>query len=252
MSFITILLIIAIIVILYYLIVSFTSTSNTLSVSLAPANQMKTIDSKTLPKTGNGASASNFTYSVWFYINDWNYRYGEPKVVFGRMGQSGTTPNPTTGVSGTNPCPLVTLGALNNDLTISLSVFPTSTSGPSQSLVHNCTIQNVPIQNWVNLLISTYGNVLDVYLDGKLVRTCVLPGVVNVNTNSSVYLTPNGGFSGFTSKFQYFPNATDPQTAWNIYTQGYGASWWQNTFGGSYQVQVSLLQNGQPKGSVSI
>ena len=43
---------------------------------------------------------------------------------------------------------------------------------------------------------------LDLYLNGKLVRTCVLPGVPKMNPASAVVLCPNGGFAGYISKFE--------------------------------------------------
>jgi hypothetical protein len=245
-----ILILVVVLILLFFLIKYLVRDTYTLT-NLQSAQTMTTIPANNLSQSGNGSSSSNFTYSVWFYITDWNYRYGEPKVVFGRMSTASSSTSDATGVTGLGPCPLVTLGAIENNLTISLSVFPNSNMQASSSdmqtgnnIVHNCTIQNIPIQSWVNLLISTYGNILDVYLDGKLVRTCVLPGVAQINNNSNVYLTPKGGFSGYTSKLQYYPNSTDPQTAWNIYKQGY-SNWWSSLFSGSYQVQVSVLNNGQ-------
>jgi hypothetical protein len=95
----------------------------------------------------------------------------------------------------------------------------------------------------VNLLISVYGRSLDVYLDGKLVKTCLLPGIAKINNEANVYITPLGGFSGWTSKFTYYPTALNPQEAWNIYQDGYGASWLANIFG-KYNVKVSVLENG--------
>ena len=61
---------------------------------------------------------------------------------------------------------------------------------------------------------------------------------------------PGGGFDGWTSKFQYFPSPLNPQEAWNIYSAGY-ASPYANIFG-SYQVQVSLLENGNAQSTVTI
>jgi hypothetical protein len=49
---------------------------------------------------------------------------------------------------------------------------------------------NVPVQKWVNLIISVYGRSLDVYIDGKLAKTCLLPGVANVNNKSDIYVNP--------------------------------------------------------------
>jgi hypothetical protein len=90
---------------------------------------------------------------------------------------------------------------------------------------------------------------MDLYIDGKLVRTCLLPGVASVNKNSDIYVTPSGGFDGWTSKLQYFPNSLNPQEAWNIYTRGYTN--WFNMFNG-YQVQVALVENGQTQSSITI
>jgi len=35
-----------------------------------------TISASSLATNGTDVPSSNFAYSVWFYINDWNYRYG--------------------------------------------------------------------------------------------------------------------------------------------------------------------------------
>lgn len=213
-----------------------------------------TISASSLATNGSGVPSSNFAYSLWFYINDWNYRYGEPKVIFGRMGaKSASGSGDVPGINGLDPCPAVVLGAVENNVSISLGCYPGVDQQPTtpggNTVVHTCTVANVPIQRWVNLTMSVYGRTLDVYIDGKLVRTCLLPGVANVNPNSNVYVTPAGGFRGWTGKFQYYPNALNPQDAWNIYAKGY--SNWLNMFN-TYQVKVELVENGVTQSSVSI
>jgi hypothetical protein len=245
--------IVVLIVIIYFIVRYAFGKSNTLS-SVASATAMQTIDANKLVQ-GSVANSTNFTYSVWFYIDDWNYKYGETKVLFGRMGSTNSSSEITdTSIMTYDPCPAVTLGRIENNLSIFLSVYPGDSSVPdtsSNSIVHKCSVSNIPIQKWTNLLISTYGRTLDVYLDGKLVKTCVLPGVAQINQNSNVYLTPAGGFAGYTAKFQYFPNSTDPQTAWNIYQAGYGGNFWDNLFG-NYQVQVVFSNNGTQTGKYTI
>jgi len=282
MNISTILLIIVIIVLLYIVVRYIASDVNTLT-GLSSGTAMTTIPSTSLAKSSSGNISSNFAYSVWFYVNDWNYRYGEPKVIFARA--SSSPPNssslnsssggcagtqygccsypddatPKINNDGTNCasfCPGVILGAITNNLDISLKVYPgvdslSDMSGNHNSFPYNCSVQNVPIQKWVNLLISVYGRTLDVYLDGKLVKTCVLPGFAQINPDANVYVTPNGGFSGWTAKFQYYPNSIDPQTAWNIYQQGYGSTMLSNIFG-KYQVKVSLVENGADASSLTI
>ena len=213
-----------------------------------------TISATSLATNGSSVPSSNFAYSIWFYINSWNYRYGEPKVIFGRMGSSsGQNAGSVSGISGMDPCPAVVLGAVENNIDISLGCYPGVDQEPTTpggtTVVHTCSVSNVPIQKWVNLVVSVYGRSMDIYIDGKLVRTCLLPGVASVNNNSNVYVTPSGGFEGWTSKFQYYPNSINPQEAWNIYTQGYSN---MSSMFSSYQVQLALVENGKTQSSITI
>ena len=213
-----------------------------------------TISASTLATNGNSVPFSNFSYSIWFYVNDWNYRYGEPKVIFGRMSAaSGQGRGSIPGVSGVDPCPAVVLGSSDNSVSVSLGCFPGINQAPTttggRTVIHTCKVDNVPIQRWVNLIVSVYGRSMDLYIDGKLVRTCLLPGVASVNNNSDIYVTPSGGFDGWTAKFQYYPNPTNPQEAWNIYTQGYAG--WFSMFS-SYRIKLSLTENGETKSSITI
>jgi len=258
MNVLSIVLIIAVIILLYIVIRYVMSEPSTLS-GLSSGTEMQTISAATLSKTAEGTYASNFSYSIWFYVNDWNYAYGKPKVVFGRMSSMSTTGVATTdveGVSGSGPCPLVVLGAIENNLDVAVTVYPgisnnTSLTDSTNSLIHRCSVADIPIQKWNNLMVSVYGRSMDIYLQGKLVKTCVLPGIAKINDAANVYVTPNGGFSGWTSKFQYFPYSTDPQTAWNIYQQGYGGSSFANMFG-NYQVKVSFVSNGTETNSITV
>ena len=138
---------------------------------------------------------------------------------------------------------------------VALGCFPGADTEPSspggKTVIHKCGISNIPIQKWVNLIISVYGRTMDLYIDGKLVRTCLLPGVASVNNNANIYVTPKGGFDGWTSKIQYYPDSLNPQDAWNIYIKGYSGNFLSNLFG-SYQVEISLIENGTTQNSVTI
>jgi hypothetical protein len=255
MSPLSIVFTIVIIVLIFMLLKYLLSDPNTLQ-SLQSGKTASIIEASSLATSGNDVPSTNFAYSVWFYVNDWNYRYGEPKVIFGRMGSTSAktgTSGSVEGINGLDPCPAVVLGAIENNIMVSLGCYPGIDQAPTtpggNTIVHTCSVSNVPIQKWVNLLISVYGRTLDVYIDGKLVKTCLLPGVANINNNSSIHVTPMGGFDGWTSKLQYYPNALNPQDAWNIYVKGYGGS--SNLFG-SYEVQVSLVENGTTQSTVTI
>ena len=191
---------------------------------------------KIQPEDLEQANAANYAYSAWFYVDDWSYRYGEPKIVLGRLD------------SDLNPSPSIVLGAIENNLKIETTVYPNAES--STASTHTCNVANVPIQKWVNAIVSLYGRTLDVYIDGKLVRTCVLPGVAKIASNSPVYVTPLGGFSGYTANIQYFGDALNPQQAYNIYRKGYGGIGLGMDF--PYSVKVEFLKDGTEQGSVEI
>ena len=227
MNFANIILGVIIILIVYY-IFKYMTVKSTLT-NTNDATKKIEIDKDQLEKD-ESSPASNFTYSIWFYIEDWNYRYGQPKIIFGRVNKN------------REPQPSATLGATRNDLTVSLACYPPNGGGGgNKSVVHNCKLQNIPIQKWNHLLFN-------VYLDGKLARTCVLPGTAKVTESSNVYVTPAGGFSGSTAKLQYWDSATNPQQAYNIYKQGAT----NLSLLDKYKVIISMYNDGEEAGSITI
>jgi hypothetical protein len=270
----SIVMVIVILLLLYVVMKYVLNDANTMT-GLMSGTEVQKIVAKDLAKDDSGLHMTNFAYSIWYYIDDWNYNYEKTKVLFGRTPQ-GSFPGDTSPMN-MYPCPAVVFTPNTNDLMVFLETSTTastsSTCDPSYnwlcpdnycaeinttnttkdiacsahqgapSKVESTTITNVPIQKWTNVTISVYGRSLDVYLDGKLVQTKPLAGTAEVDPDASVYITPAGGFSGWTSKFAYYPNALNPQEVWDIYSAGYGASWLSNLFG-KYSVKISFLENG--------
>jgi hypothetical protein len=69
MSPLSIVLTIAVIVLIIYLVKLLMRDSTSLQESLRNGKDMSTIEM-------NAKADANFSYSVWFYVNDWTYRYG--------------------------------------------------------------------------------------------------------------------------------------------------------------------------------
>ena len=73
MNYLTILGIIVIVIISYY-IIKYLFSGGTLT-STSSAKKTITISSD------NVANTANFTYSIWFYIDNWNYKFGIDKTI---------------------------------------------------------------------------------------------------------------------------------------------------------------------------
>jgi len=187
---------------------------------------------KTVILTGDnmpsGASA-DYTYSIWLYISNWNYRIGEKKIIFGR------------GQDGSVPAPELSLGAMMNNVDITLGTYASKDS--MQAVNHTCTLENVPLQSWANIIVTLNNRSLDMYLDGKLVRTCVLPGVPKMSSGSPLVVSPRGGFEGYISNFQYFSRPVNPREAYAIYREGPGGTNWFTGLVNKYRLRIEFLKN---------
>lgn len=233
-----ILIAIVVILVLYWLVNWFMGGASTKLSSMQDGRQSLSIAASKLPSNNN---TNNYTYSTWIYVNDWNYRFGEQKTILER--------NDVSNSFGPN----LSLGAMQNNLIISTAVYPTTggSAAAATPINHTCTVENIPLQRWVNIIVSLNGRTMDVYINGKLVKTCVLPGVAKVNASAPILITPNGGFSGWTSETTYRANSINPQEAWNIYSQGFGGNLLGNLFN-KYRVRVSFLEDNISKGSFEI
>jgi hypothetical protein len=87
-----------------------------------------------------------------------------------------------------------------------------------------CDIKDVPLQRWACVTIVSSGRVLDIYMDGKLSRSCVLDGVVKVPTSGSIPLAlrlgESGGFGGRYSSVQMWNQQMTPDVIYGIYMMG--------------------------------
>ena len=197
------------------------------------ATQPVDIPSANIP-TADGTM--DYTYSIWIYVTDWSYRYGQQKVIFER-----TVTDPTRSNIPINS-PKVYLDETNNDLEVELTCG-TETGGLSPTgQPFNCKLQNIPLQRWANIIMSVGGRSLDLYLNGKLVKSCIAPQIPLQAPNADILLCPAGGFAGYVSQFKYFPNVINPQEAWNIYRKGPGGSILGNMFN-KYKLQFSFLKD---------
>jgi hypothetical protein len=166
-----------------------------------------------------GPHGGDYGMQWWMYINDWDYKFGERKPVI-RRGDNGVYN------------PFVFLHPTENTLSVKISVFPAdgSTTGSSEPAPtgstgeatddsFTCSVPNVPLQKWFAVSVSVSGRNLDIYLDGQLVRSCLLSGVPK-SSAGNLEIMPGGGFSGSVIDTYYYSRSLVPADAQSFFSKG--------------------------------
>lgn len=111
-----------------------------------------------------------------------------------------------------------------------------------------CKVNKIPTQKWVSIIVSISSVSVDMYIDGKLAKTCLTNGTLTATNGENVYISPGGiGFSGWNSKFEYWAKYMAPQDVWKIYKAGF-----DKTFNIDYKLNMSIYKGDVQKASFTI
>lgn len=172
------------------------------------------VDGKIGSTVASSVSGSNTSLQFWMYIKDWDYKHGETKKVIAQT--SSTNP----GVS----VPAVTLHPTDNALDISVHVYPgddasLQTSDNGSGATYTVTLENVPLQSWFAVSISIHGRNIDVYLNGHLIISSLLPGIP-MPASGNIVIGGGGGFSGSICSVRTGSNPLQPADAMGFFSSG--------------------------------
>ena len=157
----------------------------------------------------------------WMFVKDWNYGFGKEKIILQR---------PDVANSAVMN-PKITLHPTDNTMQISVSIFPTTEGGSSKAQpapaghsgstddVFLCSVPNIPLQTWFSVSVTSFGRNLDIYIDGKLVKSCFLTGVPKPCLGD-IQVTPNGGFSGQMCGLNHYAKMLVPSDAMAFWSAG--------------------------------
>jgi hypothetical protein len=143
-------------------------------------------------RSNNENKGIEFTWSVWIYIE--KFEQGTYKHIF-HKGNSNLEEN---GLNFPNNAPGVYIAPNTNSLVIMMNTF--------NVINEEITVNDIPLNKWVNVIIRCQNNTLDVYINGTIVKSHHLHGVPKQNYGD-VYVAPNGGFSGYISNLWYYDYA---------------------------------------------
>jgi hypothetical protein len=231
---------IVVVLLIYFIYIwVFGDSSRSYLLGMHDAKKKQIIDGSHFPK----GSSADYTYSIWVYVSNWNYRAGESKAIISRNNSDG------------KPAPYISLGANLNNIEVSLATYA---SGTGDNQMHTCSLDNIPLQAWANIIVTLNNRALDLYLDGKLVRTCVLPGVPKQSTGQPLVICapPNdgaaGGFDGYISNVNYLARPVNPREAYAIYREGPGGSnWFTNVFN-KYRLKIAFMKDNREVNSFEV
>lgn len=185
-------------------------------------------------------TGGDFSISYWMYIQDTAYLSQKNKFIFS-LG-----PDLTDGITDNNPVSILGyLTAVNYSLAIrtngtnatSLNLEgltqlfgPTVTTGADiTNSLTPCDIASVDLQKWVHVTITYSSKTLDVYMDGKLARSCILDKAIEISPENKLTLFAYGGFGGYVSNFRTHDYTLNPEQIWRLYMAGPGPAYtlWQ-------------------------
>ena len=220
-----------------------------------------------------------YTYNMWFNIRDWESGYGQPKCVLHRASKdpTGSAPdcpsNPSIWFYPTENKMMVRVSTMKSDSEdYDPNVYPEydikalgkgrnerytivnplykgnidqGTGRPKYlDTTYACDIGNLPLQRWVQVTVVMWNRTLDIYVNGKLVRSCVLPGIplhddaalskVFIGTKNATH-----AFNGHISRVKYYNRAITAQEAMDLYVKGpLPASFWWSSL--KHRIKVTL------------
>jgi hypothetical protein len=150
-----------------------------------------TTGAKTISRSTNARDGIEFTWSVWIFIDELTYNQGKYKCVFYK-GNDGLQ---NTGLNFPNNAPGLYIAPNTNDLVVIMNTFDV--------INEQITIQDIPLNKWVNVIIRCENTQLDVYINGLIAKSHILHGVPKQNYGD-VFVAMNGGFSGYVSNLWYY------------------------------------------------
>jgi hypothetical protein len=146
------------------------------------------------PEDLSSPNSTRYAHSIWVYVKKHS---GEcPFITF----------SDATGTAGTK------LYLAANTPTLKYA----SSAATSAELI---ITDNFPIQKWVCLTISIDNQIVDVYMDGKLVKSAKY-----THGTPSTWTLSSGSFEGYITKFKRWAEPLNPQKVYDIYMEGNGRS----------------------------
>lgn len=138
----------------------------------------------TIQRSTNEKGGLEFSYSMWIFIDDWKYKYGEWKHIM-HKGTDSSTPLRAPGIW---------LHEKKNAMRVYMNTY--------NNINEFADVDNIPLNKWFHVVVSVQQRNLDIIINGNLAKRHVLSSLPKQN-DGDIFLNSFSGFSGFMSNVRY-------------------------------------------------
>lgn len=172
-----------------YVLITYIFGMNRITKELIPnmvdAKDTDIVKAKSMPVTpfGQGTRAS---YGFWIYLNDMNYKFGSRKYIFEKRNPHSETSSISLYLQSRKP---------------NIQMKYVDSSNPIEPKTVDIGI--IPLKKWQHISVIQDGNIMDVFLNGRLVFSSD-PAVQVLSTHGEdIIMSNGGGWSGYKAKLEY-------------------------------------------------
>ncbi len=190
-----------------------------------------------IPVASLGLNPASPRYSIemWMYVYNFN---GSSTYIVSRAAKEATNANLLKNIG-------IKIDGASPKLTLEYTVPDTTPSSFKQE--SKVITDNLPLQTWVHLIVSVDNTFVDVYMNGKLVKSFQ----DKIQAPSDTATMDYGVVNCYLAKLARTTSATDPQSAWDKYIAGNGENPLAKYLA-SFGLSLTLQKNNQDYSKVTI
>jgi hypothetical protein len=202
---------------------------------------------------GLNPGSPRYSIEMWMYVYNFN---GASTYIVSRAAKAATAAIAAVGTLGqpgyqaaVAANPLKNIGIKIDGATPKLTLEytrPNATTNVSEKQEQLIT-DNLPLQTWVHLIVSVDNTFVDIYMNGKLVKSFQ----DKIDAPSDTAPMDYGLVNCYLAKLARTTSATDPQSAWDKYIAGNGENPLAKYLA-SFGLSVTLQKNNQDYSKVTI
>jgi hypothetical protein len=175
-------------------------------------------------------ASRKYSYEMWMYV--YNFQ-GTSEYIISRDSGSNNSKNIGIKLDGSSP---------------KLILEYTATVNSSASAKTVTITDNFPLQTWSHLIVSVDDKYIDIYMNGKLIKSIQ---DVNIDTPSATSTITYGKTNCYLAKLSRTVMPTDPQTAYDNYSAGNGENPLAKYLS-SFGLSMTLQKNNQDYSKITL